>query len=126
MFTATTTLVVSAPPRVILEPMFQVVRPGQDAAITCTTSGDQPITIEWSKEGQPYLPRSVYADLGRGRLEFRAISAEDQGRYTCMASNPLGVSEGTAEVIVSSDEYSFNSAEEITARLGSTVELYCR
>jgi hypothetical protein len=136
-----------------------VVRPGEDATIQCSATGDQPIRLEWSKEGQPYLPRSVFAS--EGRLEFRRISSDDQGRYTCTGSNQIGTSEATAEVIVSSkwhsffgprprvtqkncrtaswlefsifltflfagDEYNFNSAEEVTARLGSNVDLYCR
>ena len=37
-----------------------------------------------------------------GQLQFRAISSEDQGRYVCTATNPMGASKATAEVIVSS------------------------
>ncbi len=88
----------AAPPRISLEPQFQVVRPGDDAGISCSATGEQPIQIEWSKLGQPYLPRSVYAR--GGRLDFRAISTDDQGRYVCTASNQIGTSEATAEVIV--------------------------
>lgn len=101
IFTASTILVISTPPRVSLEPQFQIVRPGDDASIVCTATGDQPIQISWSKSGQPYLPRSVYAR--DGRLDFLRISADDQGRYVCVASNQIGTSEATAEVIVSSE-----------------------
>ena len=120
----------SAPPRITLDPQFQMVRPGDDASIYCSASGDSPIRIgktyalkkyaqfalniehyrptnfafpyiEWAKEGQPYLPRSVFAS--NGQLQFQEISSEDQGRYVCTASNPLGTSEATAEVVVSSE-----------------------
>ena len=57
--------------------------------------------VEWAKEGQPYLPRSVFAS--NGQLQFHEISSEDQGRYVCTASNPMGTSEATAEVVVSSE-----------------------
>ena len=78
-----------------------MVRPGDDASILCSASGDSPIRIEWAKEGQPYLPRSVFAS--NGQLQFHEISSEDQGRYVCTASNPMGTSEATAEVVVSSE-----------------------
>ena len=58
-------------------------------------------SVEWAKEGQPYLPRSVFAS--NGQLQFHEISSEDQGRYVCTASNPMGTSEATAEVVVSSE-----------------------
>ena len=77
-----------------------MVRPGEDATILCTATGDAPIQIQWAKLGQPYLPRSVIAR--GGRLEFRGISSEDQGRYTCTARNQVGTMDATAEVVVSS------------------------
>ena len=90
-------------PRVTLNPQFQTVSPGDDAEISCTASGDSPINIQWAKQGQPYLPRAVIAQ--GGRLMFRQISSEDQGRYTCTASNQIGTSEATAEVIVTTSEF---------------------
>ena len=33
--------------------------------ISCTATGDQPIQIQWAKQGQPYLPRSVFARGGQ-------------------------------------------------------------
>ncbi len=48
---------------------------GEDAFITCQATGDDPITLSWTKSGG-YLPRSVRAD--NGRLEFKQISVSDQ------------------------------------------------
>ena len=90
----------SAPPKISLEPVFQVVRPGDDASILCSATGDPPLRLEWAKEGQPYLPNSVSAF--EGQLQFRRISSDDQGRYVCTASNSIGTSQATAEVLVSS------------------------
>ena len=95
----------SDPPRITLDPPFQVVRPGEDATILCTATGDAPIQIQWAKLGQPYLPRSVISR--GGRLEFRGISSEDQGRYTCSARNQVGSFDATAEVVVSSKWFIF-------------------
>ena len=38
------------PPRIELNPQFQVVRPGDDATISCSASGEQPIEIAWAKQ----------------------------------------------------------------------------
>ena len=70
------------------------------------------------------MPRSVISR--GGRLEFRGISSEDQGRYTCSARNQVGSFDATAEVVVSSDSLNFDSVEEIPARFASDVDLYCR
>ncbi|PNF14537.1 hypothetical protein B7P43_G15031, partial [Cryptotermes secundus] len=63
LFTATARLVVIAPPRIQLNPTRQVVRPGDDAFIHCTASGDQPINIQWSALGRD-LPPSVSISQG--------------------------------------------------------------
>jgi hypothetical protein len=44
-----------APPRIQLNPTRQVVRPGDDAFIQSTASGDQPIDIQWSALGRDLL-----------------------------------------------------------------------
>ncbi|XP_069692113.1 basement membrane-specific heparan sulfate proteoglycan core protein isoform X26 [Periplaneta americana] len=98
LFTATARLVVIAPPRIQLNPTRQVVRPGDDAYITCTATGDQPIEIQWSAMGRD-LPRSVTAS--QGLLQFRGIAVSDAGRYLCHARNSAGEAEAVAEVVVS-------------------------
>ena len=69
--------VILAPPRIVLDPPYQIVRQGDSARIICTATGDQPIQIQWAKQGQPYLPRSVTAR--GGQLAFQSISLDDQG-----------------------------------------------
>ena len=68
----------AAPPRIVLDPPYQIVRQGDSARIICTATGDQPIQIQWAKQGQPYLPRSVTAR--GGQLAFQSISLDDQGK----------------------------------------------
>ena len=53
----------SAPPKITLDPIFQVVRPGDNAYILCTANGDPPMRIQWAKEGQPYLPNSGATEM---------------------------------------------------------------
>lgn len=96
---AVTNLMISAPPRLVLDPARQVVRAGDDASVMCSaTSGDQPIRLEWNKDGEQRLPPSVQ-DNG-GLLQFRGIAASDQGMYTCSGTNAAGRATAVAEVIV--------------------------
>ena len=48
----------AAPPQIQLDPVRQVVQPGDNVLIYCTATGDQPITLRWNKQDGP-LPRSV-------------------------------------------------------------------
>lgn len=86
-----------APPRITLSPPRQVVRPGDNAHISCTTTGDQPIDIRWSAMGRQ-LPLSV--QTRGGQLQFYGIQASDAGRYICTAKNLAGEADAVAEVIV--------------------------
>lgn len=52
------------PPQIQLDPIRQTVRPGDDAYVTCTATGDQPISIYWSAVGGTQLPKSVVVDRG--------------------------------------------------------------
>lgn len=90
-------ILIAAPPHITLEPTQQVVRPGVDAFITCSATGDEPISIEWSAVDRRLPPSSYYHD---GVLNFRSISTEDAGRYLCRARNSVGEAEAIAEVIV--------------------------
>ena len=40
----------AAPPRIVLDPPYQIVRQGDSARIICTATGDQPIQIQWAKQ----------------------------------------------------------------------------
>jgi hypothetical protein len=90
-------IVLAVPPRIQLNPARQVVRPGDNALITCTATGQQPISIRWNRVGE-VMPRSVV--VSGGRLQFRGIAVSDAGRYVCRAENSDGTAEGLAEVIV--------------------------
>jgi hypothetical protein len=75
-----------------------VVRPGDDARIVCSASGAQPMALAWTKADSQRMSASV--DVRDGVLLFRRISASDQGKYVCSATNAVGRAEATAEVIV--------------------------
>lgn len=93
-----------APPRITLMPSRQVVHPGQNAFINCTTTGQQPITIDWLPIGRN-MPASVYTS--GGYITFNNIQLQDAGRYLCRARNNAGEAEATADVIVEGGVFIF-------------------
>ena len=73
------------------------MRPGDNATIACSATGDTPINIEWKKE-RGYMPQ--YITVFGGILQFQGISVNDEGKYVCSATNAVGRAEAVAEVIV--------------------------
>ncbi|CAG2167829.1 unnamed protein product, partial [Oppiella nova] len=112
-----------APPRIQLQPTRQKAKPGDSVTIDCSATGDQPITIDWSRIGGA-LPPGVYHHSGR--LELRGIQLSDAGKYLCTAVNAAGKAEGVAEVIVEDSDYRDIVRKEETAFVGSNVELKCQ
>ncbi|XP_054159296.1 basement membrane-specific heparan sulfate proteoglycan core protein-like isoform X2 [Oppia nitens] len=123
LFEARARLAVVAPPKIQLQPIRQTARPGDTVIIECSASGDQPITIDWSKIGG-LLPPGVHASSGR--LEIRGAQLSDAGRFLCTAVNAAGKAEGVAEVIVEDSDYKDILRKEETAFVGSNIELKCQ
>jgi len=127
LFEYNANLRIAASPRVRLDPPSQIVRPGDSPQIECQIiQGDQPIDIQWSREGSSQLPRSV-AQNG-AILQFQRIAVSDQGRYVCKASNEAGQSEAVAEVIVNDagDDGAIIETQQLSSSQGATVDLPCR
>ncbi|XP_028287610.1 junctional adhesion molecule 2A isoform X2 [Parambassis ranga] len=56
--------------------------------------GIPPATYSWFKDNQPMSlsPNKTYdIDYQTGLLEFKAVSKEDTGRYSCLATNGVGI-----------------------------------
>lgn len=80
-----------------MNPPRQTVRPGDIVRILCTATGDQPISIDWSRIGGVLSPYMIQTG---GYLTFNGITADDAGRYLCTAVNAAGKAEGVAEVVI--------------------------
>uniref|UniRef100_A0A8D3DT58 MAM domain containing glycosylphosphatidylinositol anchor 2a n=1 Tax=Scophthalmus maximus TaxID=52904 RepID=A0A8D3DT58_SCOMX len=80
----------TAPPSIKLlldDPL--VVNPGETVTLVCVASGgDPPPTLAWARAGEEELPkRSV---INGGTLTVPAITIDDGGAYSCVASNNVG------------------------------------
>ncbi|XP_026196154.1 MAM domain-containing glycosylphosphatidylinositol anchor protein 2 isoform X2 [Anabas testudineus] len=80
----------TAPPsiKLLLEDPL-VVNPGETITLVCVASGgDPPPTLKWVRPGGEEIPkRSV---IKRGTLTIPAVTMDDGGTYTCVASNNVG------------------------------------
>ncbi|XP_071451008.1 basement membrane-specific heparan sulfate proteoglycan core protein [Hetaerina americana] len=112
-----------APPRIKLNPVRQVARPGDNVYISCTATGDQPISLTWVKQDGP-LPASVV--VNGGSLHFRGIELSDAGHYRCTARNSAGEADGVANIIVTERLQVVQAMQrDISTYVGSSVDLKC-
>lgn len=65
-----------------------VANPGQTVTLVCIISGGEPNpTLTWVRNGEELPKKSV---LNGGTLTIPAISTEEAGVYSCVASNNVG------------------------------------
>jgi hypothetical protein len=72
----------------------------ETARIQCKFSGSQPLTVTWSKNGEPLnLPNDNIevineADTGIQALVFKRVEIEDKASYTVQVANMVGQADG--------------------------------
>ncbi|XP_054713925.1 hemicentin-1-like [Uloborus diversus] len=90
---------VLVPPRVrniIQEDSRTNVIEGNSTEIKCYVHGNPQPTVSWKKDGQIMFPdRTFKMQLldNNQLLQIANVEAEDGGRYTCVATSPLGTEE---------------------------------
>lgn len=78
---------------------------GETAQVTCSvSSGDQPLDISWSFEGQSVEGITGVSTVRAGKkarvLLIDPVSAAHRGNYTCTVKNPAGVSNFTTALYI--------------------------
>ena len=71
----------------------QFIPEGQDAILSCTCSGTPVPTVTWQKDVQTLTPDVEYridTNGGHSRLLMQSAHKEDDGWFTCTATNPAG------------------------------------
>lgn len=65
-----------------------VVNPGQTVSLVCITTGGEPTPVlMWTSSSGALPEKSLVKD---GTLTLPAISSEDAGIYSCLATNNVG------------------------------------
>ncbi|XP_015767382.1 PREDICTED: peroxidasin homolog [Acropora digitifera] len=124
---ASTRLVVTGPPRIILSPQNTEVLEGSTAELQCRASGYPVPDIAWTKNGGrlPSLDRHIL--LPSGTLRVVRASTGDQGQYVCRAINVIGVVLARALLTVRPrvPPSIVESPTDILVAAGQTVEIRC-
>ncbi|XP_061163155.1 basement membrane-specific heparan sulfate proteoglycan core protein-like [Saccostrea echinata] len=133
---ATATLLIAGPPKVLIQPsrtVYAVV--GQRVSLECVAQGVPTPTIYWRYEATPSrgdLPVSLDADLGPGSatLTIESVSSGDSGNYVCVATNDAGSVEETAQIIVREENpnvpgVTISGPQRLSATEGQSVTLRC-
>ncbi|KAM8819220.1 neurofascin isoform 9-T10 [Rhynchonycteris naso] len=95
--------------------------------LDCPFFGSPIPTLRWFKNGQgSNLDGGNYHVYENGSLEIKMIRKEDQGIYTCVATNILGKAENQVRLEVKDPTRIFRMPEDQTAKRGTTVQLECR
>ncbi|XP_058525056.1 neurofascin isoform X5 [Ochotona princeps] len=120
--------VLDVPPR-MLSPRNQLIRVilYNRTRLDCPFFGSPIPTLRWFKNGQgSNLDGGNYHVYENGSLEIKMIRKEDQGIYTCVATNILGKAENQVRLEVKDPTRIYRMPEDQVAKKGTTVQLECR
>ncbi|XP_038065170.1 neural cell adhesion molecule 2-like isoform X2 [Patiria miniata] len=107
---------------------------GEPANLTCSAMGSPRPTIEWKKgtvtlttDSLHIITQSSAEDVAISSLEYRTISVEAQGKYTCTARNPEQTLQHLFEVAIHAPP-EITSVFESTmyVKIGKPMTLYCQ
>uniref|UniRef100_A0AAY4DJL9 Neural cell adhesion molecule L1 n=1 Tax=Denticeps clupeoides TaxID=299321 RepID=A0AAY4DJL9_9TELE len=95
--------------------------------LDCPYFGSPVPTLRWFKNGQGSgLDGGHYRVYQNGSLEIKGALAEDQGIYTCVASNILGHAENVVRLEVKDPTQIVRAPEHTSANRGTSVRFNCR
>ncbi|XP_058178642.1 peroxidasin [Anopheles ziemanni] len=123
------TVIVNAPPRIVLGPENQNVKIGTTLTLECEADGNPLPHIWWKKDGLPVNETSqVFFSDDAIELTIDHVQESDSGTYVCVAENELGIAEVEAEVVVINEgppRFLFEPYD-LDAIEGTTIEMPCK
>ncbi|XP_023797879.1 neurofascin isoform X21 [Cyanistes caeruleus] len=120
--------VLDVPPR-ILGPRNQLIKVIQNnrTRLDCPFFGSPIPTLRWFKNGQGnMLDGGNYKAHENGSLEMFMARKEDQGIYTCVATNILGKAEAQVRLEVKDPTRIVRGPEDQVVKRGTMPRLHCR
>ena len=87
-------------PRFVVHPKSLDVKPGTNVTLSCIASGYPEPILAWRRNNQTLVNATVVERQNRSLLVLRSVrAARDDGNYSCVASNELGVAVSHVGVI---------------------------
>uniref|UniRef100_A0A672IMR5 Neural cell adhesion molecule L1 n=1 Tax=Salarias fasciatus TaxID=181472 RepID=A0A672IMR5_SALFA len=120
--------VLDMPPR-MLGPKNQLIKviKNKRTFLDCPFFGSPLPELRWFKNGQGSgLDGGQYRAYINGTLEIKRALAEDEGTYTCVASNILGKAENQVRLEVKDRTRIVGAPEHQTSIRGSTARFVCQ
>ncbi|KAJ6659836.1 hypothetical protein lerEdw1_018291 [Lerista edwardsae] len=113
----------------ILAPRNQLIKVIQNnrTRLDCPFFGSPIPTLRWFKNGQgSTLDGGNYKVHENGTLEIIMARKEDQGTYTCVATNLLGKAQNQVRLEIKDPTRIIEGPKDAVPKKGSTVHLACR
>ncbi|KAK8770929.1 hypothetical protein V5799_025829 [Amblyomma americanum] len=99
---------------------------GMRAGLNCFVhAGDPPIVIEWLKDGSPLSP-PVRQDGFGSTLSLESLSPQDDGNYTCLATNAWATASYSAVLKVKVAPSWRSEPRDVVAVTGHSVVIDCQ
>nr|XP_057934885.1 neurofascin homolog (chicken) a isoform X10 [Doryrhamphus excisus] len=120
--------VLDMPPR-MLGPKNQLIKVIENnrTFLDCPFFGSPLPDLRWFKNGQGSgLDGGLYRVYLNGTLEIKRARVEDEGTYTCLANNILGMAENQVRLEVKEPTRIIGAPEHQSAIRGSTVRFECK
>ncbi|XP_033852320.3 neurofascin homolog (chicken) a isoform X21 [Acipenser ruthenus] len=120
--------VLDMPPR-MLAPWNQLIKVIENnrTLLDCPYFGSPLPTLRWFKNGQgSNLDGGQYRVYDNGTLEIKRARKEDQGTYTCVATNILGKAENQVRLEVKEPTRIIRAPEDLIAKQGTPARFDCR
>ncbi|KAL3251963.1 hypothetical protein MRX96_054989 [Rhipicephalus microplus] len=99
---------------------------GMRAALSCFVhAGEPPIVIEWLKDGAPFT-KSVRQDGFMSTISMDALTPQDNGNYTCRASNAWATASHSTVLRVKVAPSWRSEPKDVVAVTGHSVVVDCQ
>lgn len=112
-------------PRFMIEPKNTVADVNSSVHFECKVIGEPLPSISWKKrDGQMPIGRA-YVARDRGGLRIDRVQPEDAGEYVCLAKNPVGSVESTAQLRVNAPPIFTKLPQNLRLNSGKTGVFEC-
>lgn len=90
-----------APPRILPGPRVMKVQVEHSIDLSCVAQGVPQPSVSWKKDNTALVAdRAHYSLSPDGTLTVRQVALNDEGVYTCVASNVVGQDEADVQLQV--------------------------